>query len=99
MCENPINILAHPNEYIRIDIKRVAQTAARENILIEINNKHLSLTADDLKLCADCGARFIISSDAHHMKDVGNFERSIAVAKAAEVMPLVVNWRATRRAE
>ncbi|NLB60828.1 MAG: PHP domain-containing protein [Clostridiales bacterium] len=93
MCENPVNILAHPNEYIRIDIKRLAYAAAKENVFIEINNKHLSLTADDLKTCADCGARFIISSDAHHLHDIGNFERSVAVAREADVLPLVINWR------
>ena len=92
MCENPINILA-PNEYIRIDIKRVAQTAHALYILIEINNKHLSLTADDLKL-VPIACTVYYSSDAHHMKDVGNFERSSG--ETSEVM-FGGQLRATRR--
>lgn len=91
--ENPIDIIAHPGEYISVDIKKLAHAAARTNTLLEINNRHVTLSADDLRLAADCGARFVINSDAHKRSEHGAYQRAIDTAREAGVLGLVVNWR------
>ena len=89
-----VNILAHPNAYIRLNIKRIAQAAAERNILLEINNRHVTLSTDEMKIAADCGAHFVIDSDGHSPEEMCRFNRAVAKAKEAGVLPLVENYRA-----
>ena len=93
--ENPIDIIAHPGEYISIDLKKLAYAAARTKTLLEINNRHVTLSADDLRLAADCGAEFIINSDAHKKTELCRYQKAIDAAREAGVLALVVNHRVT----
>lgn len=71
---NKIDIVTHLQQYIKVDVGKVAEAAAKRGTLIEINNRHLLWTSEDVAklLATDC--KFVIDSDAHKVKDVGNFK-------------------------
>lgn len=85
------NIISHPNEYLRVDIPYMADCARELDIALEINSKHVSLTADEIRTIYDRGAKLIIGSDAHRAADVGNFKAAIATAAAAGVLDGIIN--------
>ncbi len=66
-----IAIVTHLNEYIKVDIKRVAQACAENGTLIEFNRKHNKFTPQDAQVLIDSGANFVISSDAHSPSKLG----------------------------
>ena len=85
------NIISHPNEYLRVDIPYMADCARQLGIALEINAKHVSLTAEEIRTISDHGAKLIIGSDAHRAANVGAFDPAIAAAEEAGVLSKVVN--------
>lgn len=78
-----IDIITHPNDKQPIDILRVAQVAANTNTAFEINNFHRHPNLCDLKEAMMVqNLEFVISSDAHRPKDVGNFSRALKLLNA-----------------
>lgn len=75
--KNNIDIIAHLQQYIKVDVGKVAAAAQKKGVLIEINNRHLKFTKDDVKAMLKTGCKFIISSDAHRKNSVGEFENAI----------------------
>lgn len=73
-----INIITHPNDKQPINILKVAQSAADTNTAFEINNfhRHPNLTELNQAMMVE-KLQFVISSDAHRPKDVGNFFRGL----------------------
>ena len=86
-----VQILAHPNEYIRLNVRRIAKYAASRGLLLEINNRHVTMSVDDLKAAADEGARFVINSDGHTREEMCRFDKALQRAKEAGVTDLVTN--------
>lgn len=66
-----IAIVTHLNEYIKVDLKRVADACAKNGTLIEFNRKHNKFTPRDAQILIDSGANFVISSDAHRQSKLG----------------------------
>ena len=66
-----IAIVTHINEYIKVDVKRVAEACAQKGTFIELNRKHLKFTKEDAAALVESGVNFVISSDAHNKKNVG----------------------------
>lgn len=91
--EYPIDFISHPGEYLPIDLARLAKGAAECGVALEINGKHPTLTPEKLRLAAQQGARFVISSDAHHPDRVGTFGDAPRFAKEAGVLGRVLNFR------
>jgi len=89
--EYPIDFITHPGEYLAIDLPRLAKGAAECGVALEINGKHPTLTPERLRIAAEQGARFVISSDAHHPDKVGVFGDAPRFAEEAEVSHLVLN--------
>ena len=85
------DVISHPNEYLRVDIPYLADCARELGILLEINSKHVSMSIEELKICKEHGARFIIGSDAHESARVGDFQAALAAAQEADVLDRVVN--------
>jgi putative hydrolase len=81
----PIDMITHPGDKARLNIKEVAEAAYRKGIALEINAKHHQLSVENLKKALDTKVDFYINSDAHHPSDVGEVEESIARAKKAGV--------------
>lgn len=69
---NPIDILTHINYKCFCDVAEVAKACADYGTYIEINTKKQHISAEELRIMADCGARFVIDSDAHSADRVGD---------------------------
>ncbi len=80
-----IDILAHPGEYVACDIPTLARGAAQLGVTIEVNARHVTLSADDLRLLQSYGAKLRVNSDAHTPSRVGDFSAALAAANAAGV--------------
>ena len=81
MKQNDIFIITHPGDKGDIYIEEVANIAKETNTRLEINSSHGYLNVEQLKKIKDIGNKFIIGSDAHIPKNVGNFEKAINIAK------------------
>ena len=68
---NPIDILAHPGYCFFADMVEVAKCCADYNTLFEIDARKTHLTDEEWLKVSQTGAKFIIDSDAHHPKYVG----------------------------
>lgn len=89
----PFFAVSHPGLYIPLDIPALARFCAARSIFLEINASSMPMTERDVLSAADCGARFILSSDAHTPERVGDVGRALALAERANVLSLVENWR------
>ena len=74
-----IDVFTHPGFMMPVDMKLVAQAAVRTGTLLEINSKHGILSAEQIRIAAKEGARFIIDSDAHVPFNVGNFSNALDI--------------------
>ena len=73
--KNDIDIWTHPNKYFKLDVVEVAKTCAERGTLVELNGKSISFRPIDFERMAATGAKFIINSDAHSVKRVGDIAR------------------------
>ena len=83
-----IMFLAHPGSSAPVDILEIALACAETNTLMEINTNHMSLTADDIKLITEYSdTKFIVTSDAHSPKRIGDFQPAIDLIKETGLDP------------
>lgn len=85
MKQNDIFIITHPGDKGDIYIEEVAKIAKETNTRLEINSSHGYLNVEQLKKIKDIGNKFIIGSDAHIPKNIGNFEKAINIAKESNI--------------
>lgn len=71
MRAHNIKILAHLNYYVKVDVRPIAELAAKKNIWIELNGKRVQFTQEEIDIILNAGANFVINSDAHHPSKVG----------------------------
>jgi putative hydrolase len=91
---NSIDILTHPGAKGPLDILKVAKTAARCGTYLEINNSHGHLTIDEIGICIETEARYVVGSDAHIPENVGIFDDSMhRIAASGLPLDRVVNYR------
>ena len=84
--------MTHPNEYIKMNIDRLSREAAQRGIFLEINNRHITLSEQELRLSKENGAGFIISSDGHLENEMCCFDNAIKAAESADVLDRVINY-------
>ena len=72
-----VNVITHIQEHIKVNLKPIAELCAKKGTLIEINNKHLRLNADDAKILIESGCKLIINSDAHSKENIGKIDNAI----------------------
>ena len=83
---NDIAILTHPGDKGPFDIKAIAEVCAETDTLMEINTWHGHMTEEEIKIAAEVeGVKFIINSDAHSPRRVGDFESGLERAINAGV--------------
>lgn len=75
--ENNINIITHPGDKVKVDIKRLAKVCKENNTLMEINNHHPHLSVDEIKEAMPSGVNFSLGSDAHRPEKVGLVDKAI----------------------
>lgn len=72
-----INLITHPGAKLNVDIIEIARAAGKRNTALEINSHHGHLTVEELRLVMNEDVKFMINSDAHRSKDVGNVQEGI----------------------
>lgn len=77
----PVDFISHPNEYIKLNLKRLARECAKTDTLIELNPRHFRFTQKDISDMLKTDVRFIINSDAHSKDRVGEVSYSLEMVK------------------
>ncbi len=75
-----IDILTHLNHACKVDVEKVARVAKETNTLIELNGKRLGMTDEEILKCYELGCKFVIDSDAHSPKRVGECNLGLQAA-------------------
>lgn len=73
----PVKIITHPGSKAWLNIERLANECARQNVLLEINSSHSQLSVESLEIALTTGVKFSIDSDAHSPERVGDFEKGL----------------------
>ena len=80
MRKYDIDILTHLNHVCKVDVEKVARVAKETNTLIELNGKRLGMTDAEILKCLEIGCKFVINSDAHSPKRVGDCHLGLEAA-------------------
>lgn len=72
-----IDIITHPQEYFRVDLVRLANACVENNCYLEINNKHLKLTDEEMQELLKTEVKFIVSSDAHQKENILKIDNAL----------------------
>ena len=92
MKKNNIFIITHPGDKGDVDIKEIAKVAKETDTRLEINSSHGFLNTKQLEEIKSIGNKFIIGSDAHTPKRIGNFELAMKIIREANLdLSLVEN--------
>ena len=70
-----VDIISHLNEYIKVDVFKVASKAKEKGTIIELNNKHIKFNDEEAKALIDSGVSLILSSDAHKKQNIAKFDK------------------------
>lgn len=81
----PIDIITHPGYGIYVNMELLSQFAAKNKVALEVNNSHMSMSEDDIKIALKNGAMLTVNSDAHIASKVGCFERALSILEKAQV--------------
>ncbi len=75
-------LLLHRDQFV-FDVERVLTEAARRGVWLEINSspERLDLSAPHVRLAKSKGAKFIVSTDAHHPKHLENMRYGVLTAR------------------
>jgi DNA polymerase (family X) len=89
--ENPhVKIMGHPTGRVLLhrdayvyDFERIAAAAARRGVAMEINSspERLDLHATLIRIAKGKGCRFVISTDAHHVRHLANMRYGVITAR------------------
>ncbi len=94
LYENNIAILTHPGDKGPFEMLPIAEACADTDTLMEISTWHPHLTVEELETAAKTDAQFIISSDAHTPRRIGDFEGGLKRAVEAGLdLARIVNLR------
>ena len=89
-----IKFITHPGDKASVDMLEVAAVCARAETLLEINTNHMSLTSDMINNISLTGVKFIICSDAHSPRRIGDFQKAAELIIEAGLDPSrVVNLK------
>lgn len=69
--KHKIDLVTHPQEYIKVNLTRLANACVENNCYLEINNKHLKYTEEEMAELLKTDVKFIVSSDAHCKEKIG----------------------------
>ena len=96
--QNRIFMLSHPGSKAAFDLRCIAEACAACGTLLEINSHHDGLSAEGIRIAAECGAGLLISSDAHRPEQVGRSGRAIGRAEEAGIpSSLILNLKEEAR--
>ena len=88
MRRYPIDALSHPGDGMRdYDLAAVAKVAVETDTCLELNNKHRSLTFEQLRFLSGTDVKFLLGSDAHDPDTVGEVDDYLKFALDAGIDP------------
>ena len=82
---NPVDVITHLNFFCFADVSEVAKCAADNGTYIELNAKKTHFTDEELTALDKTGVRYIISSDAHSPKRVGEISLVEELLKRVDI--------------
>lgn len=74
-----IDVITHLGYYFPVDVLRVAEKAVKKGTLIELNGKRINFTDYEINQMVKMGVKFILNSDAHISKNVGEVDNGLAM--------------------
>ncbi|MDD4291609.1 MAG: PHP domain-containing protein [Clostridia bacterium] len=80
-----VNIISHPNLDMSIDVIEVGKAARDYGVLMELNGKRVMMSDDDICELVNLNVNFILSSDAHSVRRVGDFSVPLAVVNRLNI--------------
>jgi putative hydrolase len=80
MNKYKINILTHPGDKIPLNTEKIAEAAEKTNTVLEINNSHSHLNAEEIKIAKNYDVKFVINSDSHIKDKIGSYEKGLKAA-------------------
>lgn len=90
---NKLLILTHPGDKAPFDIAKIAEACEKCGSWMEINSHHACLTVDGIRTAMEYNVSFVLSSDAHIARNVGNVDAALARAKEAGLeLSRIVNY-------
>ena len=69
-----VDILVHPAKSIQVDLAALAQGCAQQGTLLELNSAHADLPEKEIEKTAKQGVKFVLNSNAHASKQVGQVD-------------------------
>ncbi|ATW25895.1 PHP domain-containing protein [Candidatus Formimonas warabiya] len=87
MHKHDVLAITHPGLGMPLDLDEVARACLSTNTAFEINTGHNFQKVEDIKRVSEKGVSFIVNSDAHFTKSVGNLETGLALLAHANVPP------------
>ena len=79
--KNEIDILSHPGNFCKCDIREVAKACKHFGTYFELNGKRMLISDAELEAAANEDCEFILDSDAHRPRRVGNVEDALTRAE------------------
>lgn len=83
MHKYKINILTHPGDKIPLNTDLIAKAAEETGTILEINNSHSHLNAEEIKAALKYNVKFVINSDSHIKDKIGSHEKGLKAAMDA----------------
>jgi putative hydrolase len=94
MHRNQIKAITHPGAKGPIDMDAVAKAAAETHTMLEINNSHGHLSAEEIQIAMKYDVQFILGSDAHELVNIGKVPDALdRVQKARLGLDRIYNIR------
>ena len=91
--KNSLLILTHPGDKAAFDIGKIAAACEKCGTWMEINAHHPALTVEGIRTAMEYDVKFVLSSDAHIAKNVGNVDAALARAREAGLeLSRIVNY-------
>lgn len=85
MNKYKINILTHPGDKIPLNTAKIAEAAEKTGTVLEINNSHSHLNAEEIRIAKKYDVKFVINSDSHIKDKIGSFDKGLKAAVDAEL--------------
>lgn len=77
----PITIISHPDSVLDTDLFEIGKACAEKGVMVELNNRHLTLNEDKIYELLASGCMFVVSSDAHSREEVGRVDKCFEFIK------------------
>lgn len=77
----PITIISHPDSVLDTDLFEIGKACAEKGVMVELNNRHLTLNDDKMYELLASGCMFVVSSDAHSREEVGRVDKCFELIK------------------